>query len=183
MRTSRAHQNPCSDYAECRIEGGLASTIDVTVSTTTSAPREKAFDVIAPIELSSIFKRWLFIPGVDGVRDQSGPWNTEGQTRTVLLSDGTSVNEALTNVERPSSFGYRVGPFPRPLGLLATRASGSWSFTSQNNGDTGIRWTYRFEPAPGRAWLVRLIIAPAWKRYARHGLALAVAQAEATGPA
>ena len=148
------------------------------MSRTTSASRERAFDVIVPIELSSIFNRWFFIPGVDGVRDQTGPWDVEGQTRTVLLSDGSSVREALTKVERPTGFSYRVGPFPRPLGLLANGATGSWSFTPASDGSTGIHWTYSFEPAPGRAWLVRLVVAPAWKRYAQQGLERALKQVE-----
>ena len=152
--------------------------IDVTVSSTARASQEATFDVIVPIDLSSIFKRWAFIPGVEGVRDQTGPWDKVGQTRTVLLSDGTSANEELTRVDRPSGFAYQVGPFPRPLGLLATHATGSWSFTSERDGSTGISWTYSFEPARGRAWLVRLVIAPAWRRYAQRGLELAVAQVE-----
>jgi hypothetical protein len=159
----------------------LARNIDVTVNATTRASREDTFDVIVPIDLSTIFKRWLFIPGVEGVRDQSGPWDTAGQTRTVLLSDGTSAAESLTSVNRPEGFSYRVGPFPRPLGLLANSANGSWTFTSKAKGVTAIRWTYSFQPAPGRAWLVRFIIAPAWRRYAQRGLDLAVAQVEHQG--
>jgi len=149
-----------------------------TVSATTTAPPERAFDVIVPIDLSSIFQRWFFIPGVDGVRDQTGPWDAAGQTRTVLLSDGTSVQEQLTKVERPTGFSYRVGPFPRPLGLLARGATGSWSFAPEPDGSTSINWTYSFDPAPGRAWLVRLLIAPAWRRYAQRGLRLSLNQVE-----
>ena len=63
---------------------GLSRTIDVTVSSTTSASPERTFDVIVPIDLSSIFEPWFFIPGVDGARDQTGPWDVEGETRTVL---------------------------------------------------------------------------------------------------
>ncbi len=144
------------------------------------ASQEVTFDVIVPIDLSTMFKRWLFIPGVAGVRDQSGPWDTAGRTRTVLLSDGTSAAESLTSVDRPNGFSYRVGPFPRPLGLLATDAVGTWTFTSKGDEVTSISWTYSFQPAPGRGWLVRLVIAPAWRRYAQRGLARAVAQVEQT---
>jgi hypothetical protein len=159
----------------------MARAIDVTVTANASASQEDTFDIIVPIDLSTMFKRWLFIPGVEGVRDQSGPWDTAGQTRTVLLSDGTSAQEVLTAVERPTGFEYEVGPFPRPLGLLAEGATGSWDFTSASDGTTRIRWTYSFQPAPGRAWLVRFIIAPAWRRYAQRGLDLAVAQVEHQG--
>jgi hypothetical protein len=153
-------------------------TVDVTVQATTAVSREGAFDIIAPIDLSSIFDRWLFIPGVTGVEDQSGPWDEPGQTRTVLLSDGTSAPEILTQVDRPTGFAYRVGPFPKPLGLLAENANGEWTFTEDENGQTEIDWTYRFQPAPGRGWLVRLVIAPMWKRYAQRSLEKAVGQVE-----
>jgi hypothetical protein len=156
----------------------VTDPVDVTVRATTDASREAAFDIIAPIDLSSIFDRWLFIPGVTGVEDQSGPWNEPGQTRTVLLSDGTRAHEVLTQVDRPAGFAYRVGPFPKPLGLLAENAIGEWTFTADDSGQTGIIWTYRFQPASGRGWLVRLVIAPMWRRYAQRGLEKAVSQVE-----
>lgn len=141
-------------------------------------PRATAFDTIAPIDLSAIFDRWLFIPGVDGVSDQSGAWDAAGQTRTVNLDDGTSVQEELTSIERPSSFGYRVGPFPGPLGLLASSAEGEWQFSEGTDGKTQIEWTYRFHPAKGRSVPVRLLIAPAWRGYAQRALARSIKVAE-----
>jgi hypothetical protein len=156
----------------------LAETVDVTVRATVTASRDVTFDIIAPIDLSSIFDRWLFIPGVKGVKDQSGPWNEPGRTRTVVLSDGSSVDEVLTQVDRPAGFAYRVGPFPKPLGLLAKSATGHWTFTEDETDQTGIVWSYRFQPSRGRGWMVRLLIAPMWRRYARHSLDKAVGQVE-----
>jgi hypothetical protein len=57
---------------------------------------------------------------------------------------------------------------------------GSWTFTAQGDEMTSISWTYSFQPAAGRRWLVWLIIAPAWRRYAQRALELAVAQVEST---
>ncbi len=86
----------------------------MTVTARTSASPETAFDTIAPVDLAAVFYRFMLVPGVRGVRDQSGVWDTAGRTRVVLLSDGSEVPERLTMVDRPRAFSYRVGPFPRP---------------------------------------------------------------------
>lgn len=161
----------------------MSGTVDVTVTASVAAPLEVAFDTIAPIDLASIFERWLLIPGVAGVRDQTGPWDAPGQSRTVLLSDGSETPERLTAVDRPRAFAYRVGPFPRPLGMLASSADGDWSFTPAPGGGSEIRWTYRFAAGRGRRTLVRALIAPMWRGYAQRGLDRAVAAAEAAAAA
>jgi hypothetical protein len=108
----------------------------VTVRGRTSAQLEAAFDTIAPIDLATIFERFLLVPGVRGVRDQSGSWDTAGRTRIVLLTDGSEVPERLTMVNRPRAFAYRLGPFPRPLGLLVAYADGEWAFSEDGRGGT-----------------------------------------------
>lgn len=158
----------------------MAGPVEVTVSGHSKAGQEVAFDVIAPIDLASIFEPWLLLPGVLGVRDQSGPWDAPGRERTVQLSDGSEVPERLTSVDRPRGFAYRVGPFPRPLGVLASAADGEWQFTPAPGGGTNIRWSYRFEANRGRRTLVRLLMAPLWRGYARRVLARAVQAADAT---
>ena len=160
----------------------MSRSVDVTVGARAAASVEVAFDTIAPIDLASIFERWLLIPGVSGVRDQSGPWDAPGRTRTVRLSDGSEAPERLTAVNRPHDFAYSVGPFPRPLGLLASSAEGDWSFVPAPGGGSEVRWTYRFTARPGRRVLVRALIAPMWRGYAQRALDRAVAAAEAGGP-
>ncbi|MDQ1540544.1 MAG: hypothetical protein QOH29_1270 [Actinomycetota bacterium] len=155
----------------------VARTVDVTVTTWIDAPPAVSFDVIVPIDLETIFKRWLLLPGVRGVRDQSGPWDAAGRTRIVELGDGTEVPEQLTRVEPRRSFAYRVGPFPRPLGLLATAAEGEWLFSPERAG-TSVRWTYRFFPRPGFRLVIRTCVAPMWRGYARRALTRAAAAAE-----
>ena len=157
----------------------MTRSVDVSVTARAAASVEVAFDTIAPIDLASIFDRWLLIPGVSGVRDQSGPWDSPGRTRTVQLSDGSEAPECLTAVDRPRTFAYSVGPFPRPLGLLASSAEGDWSFAPAPGGSSEIRWTYRFTAGPGRRTLVRALIAPMWRGYAQRALDRAVAATEA----
>jgi Polyketide cyclase / dehydrase and lipid transport len=157
----------------------VARPVEVTVTGHTKAELEGAFDTIVPMDLASIFEPWLILPGVDGVRDQTGPWDQPGRSRTVQLSDGSEVPERLTAVDRPHGFAYRVGPFPGSLGSLASAADGEWHFTPAPGGGTEIRWSYRFEAAAGRRSLLRLLIAPLWRGYARRALTRAVAAADA----
>jgi hypothetical protein len=156
----------------------MGQSVDVTVTASTVADPETVFDVIAPIDLASIFERFFVIPGVRGVRDQSGPWDTAGRTRVVLLEDGSEVTEQLTVVDRPAGFGYRLGPFARPLGLLVAHAEGDWEFAAREGG-TSIRWTYRFSARPGRRVVVAALLAPLWRGYARRALDRCVAAADA----
>jgi hypothetical protein len=148
----------------------MPRTVDVSLTARASTTSEIAFDTIAPIDLSAIFARFLVVPGVRGVRDQIGPWDSAGRTRTVLLSSGSEVQERLTMVDRPRAFAYRVGPFPRPLGLLVAYADGNWVFTTDARGGTAICWTYRFSPRAGQRVVVAMILAPLWRAYARRAL-------------
>lgn len=144
-------------------------SIAVPVSTQVSVPPEAAFDAICPVELPAVFERWGPVPGVREVRDQTGPWTVAGSSRTVVLEDGSELDEKLLAVDRPGSFSYRVGPFPKPFGFLVSHADGEWRFSPEGRG-TRVDWTYRFAAKPGRAPLVRVLLAPVWRRYAAAAL-------------
>lgn len=161
----------------------MTRPIEITVTGHSTAEPQDAFDVIVPLDLASIFEPWLFLPGVQGVRDQSGPWDEAGQSRIVQLSDGSEVPERLTAVDRPRGFAYRVGPFPRPLGVLASAADGAWKFSPGPNGGTDIAWSYRFDANPGRRTLMRLMLSPLWRRYAGRVLSRAIRAADAAAGA
>jgi hypothetical protein len=45
-------------------------TIPVTVQTRAAIPPSRAFDIIAPIDLSLVFKGWGPFPAVRGVKNQ-----------------------------------------------------------------------------------------------------------------
>lgn len=140
---------------------------------------ERAFAVIVPIDLASIFDRFGPIPGVAGTRDQSGLWDHPGASRTVLLTDGSEAREQLTAFDAPNHFAYRVGPFTGPLRHLVRQANGAWWFTATGPTTTHIHWTYTFQGSPWATPLIRLLLAPLWSRYAQRALANAIAQAEA----
>lgn len=152
--------------------------VPVTVRATTTATAQHAFDTIAPIDLPRIFTGYGPLPGVRGVRDQSGNWNHAGATRTVELSNGDEAQETITSFDRPGYFAYEVGPFTGPMNRVVARADGEWWFASTGGG-TEITWTYTFRPRPRMAPLARLAVAPLWRRYASRVLGLAVGAAEA----
>jgi hypothetical protein len=143
----------------------MADYYPVTVETPCQAGPAQAFDVIAPIDLPLIFAGWGPLPGVRGVRDQTGPWDAPGRSRHVDLTDGSSATERLTEYTAPHSFAYELTEFTGVLARLVTRVRGEWTFTPDGTGSL-IRWTYSFFPRPGRGLLVRLILVRLWRRYA-----------------
>jgi hypothetical protein len=72
-----------------------------TVETIIDVPREQAFLGIVPIDLSSIFTGFGPLPAVTGVTDQAGGWDAVDQTRSVMLSDGSSAKEVIAEYKHP----------------------------------------------------------------------------------
>ena len=159
----------------------MSAAVAVTVEAVARTSPQAAFDVIVPIDLPTIFRASRLLPGVAGVRDQSGPWDHAGATRTVMLTDGSQIAERLTAVERPSGFTYRLDQITGRLRLLVSHADGEWQFMPGPDGDTLVRWTYAFTPRAGRRALVRLVLAPLWRGYAQRALNLAVDAAQQPG--
>jgi hypothetical protein len=130
---------------------------------------ERLFDVVAAEDvLPRVLPRWGPIPAVIGTRDLTGPWDTPGSERTVLLEDGSTVHELVLGWERPQRFEYRVDRFTNPLGRLVDHAIGLWEFTGTER-RSSFRWTYLFE-AKGRvlAVLLKVFVRTAWARYMRQ---------------
>jgi Polyketide cyclase / dehydrase and lipid transport len=127
---------------------------------------QRVFDVVVAADvLPRVLHRWGPLPAVVGTREQTGPWDTPGSRRTVLLGDGSSVRERVLRWERPRLFEYRVDRFTNPLGRLADYALGCWVFSATERG-AAFRWTYAFH-ARGR--LARaplaLFVHTAWAGY------------------
>jgi hypothetical protein len=156
----------------------MAAGVAVTTEDVARAPIATAFAAIVPIDLSSIFHGFGPIPGVKGTREQTGAWDHAGASRIVELSDGSEAREELTDCTAPRHFAYRLGGFTGPFRHLVAGAEGEWWFSEDGAGATRIRWTYAFRPRPGRALLVRAVVAPLWRVNQRRALALCVAAAE-----
>src|ERR1700735_1790644 len=101
----------------------MAKTLAVQQSRVIPVSVDDAFAGTLPIPLTTVFSRWYGPIGpVKEVRDQSGDWDTAGQTRTVILTPSGSFPEELPGLAPPHSFGYALTGITGPLGLLVGRA-------------------------------------------------------------
>ena len=157
----------------------------------TAVPAAVAFDRVVPRDDSTLFHRFLVLPGVTGVTDATGPWDTPGRTRTVHLSDGSRFREHLDVYDPPTvpdavgRFDYTVTDYTKVLAHLVSDAEAHWSFEPTGSaGASGvrsrIRWTYGFRPLPGRRFAVEHLIGPIWRAYMRRSMAVCVAAAHGT---
>ena len=138
-----------------------------TVQGIAPADPARTFGVLTPIDPSGFYPRFRVIPAVVSVTDQTGAWDDVGQTRMLHLSDGSTVVETITDVERPGYFAYELTGFTRVFGPLVDHARAEWRFAAADGG-TRITWSYTFVGRPGRGWIVGLIIRFAWAAYMRR---------------
>ena len=133
------------------------------------APRERVFALAAGEDVPAIFQKHGPFPGAvrfDGARE----WRAVGDRRTIHLSDGTHLNEELTEIDPAARFVYRASGFEGPSGALIAQATGDWRFFDENGG-TRVSWTYSFAPklvfaAPPVAFIARAL----WPGYMRAAL-------------
>lgn len=133
------------------------------------APADPArtFDILTPSDPTRFYPKFRIIPATVRVENQTGAWDAVGQTRTLHLSDGSSVRETTKDVERPGFFAYELTNFTKAFGPLVYRARAEWLFDAVEGG-TRITWTYTFFARPGRGWIVALIVNLAWAAYMRR---------------
>ena len=154
-------------------------SLAATVNTDVAVSQIAAFEYNVPIDLTSIFTGYRLLPAVTGTKNQTGAWDGAGQTRTVLLSDGSSAHEILTKYEHPHYFSYIVSGFTGVLRLLITSANGEWWFSSTSSGKTHIKWRYAFNAKSVFAvpvlWFITNVL---WRGYMHKALRLFKAQVE-----
>ena len=140
------------------------------------ASAQDSFILIAPIDLTSIFTGYGPLPAVIGTEDQVGKWDCAGQSRTVLLSDGTTAREILETYDCPNQFSYTVDVFTGPLRFLVRSAHGSWQFSEEND-QTDVIWTYSFSARSVLVlpivWFIAQVL---WRGYMRKAIRLAAVQ-------
>lgn len=145
------------------------ATVTLSESREVQVPVEEAFDRVLVHPLPELFRRRrLAIPPIKAVRGQVGEWGTVGETRTIVTTDGGSMFETLTSVERPHSFGYSIAEVRGPMKPLVSGVDGRWSFESAGGG-TLITWTWVLTPtAIGRVAMPAF--GAMWRGYARQAL-------------
>jgi hypothetical protein len=120
--------------------------------------------------LPTLFRRWYGpIPPIRAVLDQTGEWETVGQTRTVNLVGGGSMREELTSVDAPRSFGYTLTDVKGPLAPLVSRVEGEWIFTPAGTG-TEVTWRWTIHPRSALAARAMPVFGKVWRGYARQAL-------------
>lgn len=134
-----------------------------TVGIAPATPK-RTFDILTPSDPTRFYPKFRVIPATIAVENQTGKWDAVGQTRTLKLSDGSSVVETTTDVERPGYFGYELTHFTKIFRPLMDHARAEWRFDAVTGG-TRITWSYTFFGRPGRRWIVALIIRFAWSAY------------------
>jgi len=143
-------------------------------------PQAAVFEYIVPIDLTLIFTGYGPLPAVIGVENQTGSWNGAGQTRTVILSDGSTARELLTRYDHPRYFSYTVSNFSGVLRFLTISANGEWWFeTSQHPHSTFVKWSYAFNSRSAIVapvlWLITNFL---WQGYMNKALKLCKHQIE-----
>ena len=154
-------------------------SLSVTVTTDVAVDQKAAFEHNVPIDLTSIFKGYGPLPAVTSIKNQTGAWDGAGQTRTVLLSDGSSTQEMLTKYEHPHYFSYTVREFNGVLRFLVSSANGEWWFSTNSSNKTHVRWRYAFNVKSVLAvpilWFITNVL---WRNYMNKALGLFKAQVE-----
>lgn len=143
---------PSSDHA-----------VTISAQAHTKVSPEQAFGTVMPIDLPSLLLRSGPLPGVADVREQSGSWDTVGQTRQIVLTDRSTMRETVVEYDRGHSFAYRLTELTGLLGAVASGVRGEWAFTPDGTGAI-IRWTWEIAPKRGRAALIRAVLAPLMRR-------------------
>ncbi len=142
-----------------------------------AAPPDRTWDVATMHTPVGLYPGAGLLPAVVEVRDQTGDWDRVGQTRQLMLSDGGSVIEQTTNVDRLEFFAYNLTDFQKIFGVMVESARAEWTFTQAPNG-TLIRWRYTFHSKPGFGLPLAAIIKFLWGPYMARVLPGIVAEIE-----
>jgi len=131
--------------------------VAITLKTFYPAPRADVFGfIVAEDVLPKILTGFGPLPAVVGTAERTGPWDQPGSSRKVILKDGSTVREAVTDHVTGSYFAYRIWDFGHPIvRALASGATGRWWFDTVEGG-TQVVWTYTFTARN------RLTRAPLW---------------------
>ncbi|MEL7487851.1 MAG: SRPBCC family protein [Pseudomonadota bacterium] len=136
------------------------------VETEINAPLPLTFAQAVRVDIPSIMPRRGVMPGVARVDNQTGAWDAAGQSRTMVLTDGSSAFEELTAYDLNRRFAYRVSAFSAPLSMIVAEANGDWRFTALSPDKTRITWTYGFTPKSTLvAPLVSIFATALWRGY------------------
>lgn len=147
----------------------MADPLVLRHSRTYPAAVDRAYDVLVAVPLSELFdRRYLLIPPITAVRDQSGPWEQPGETRTIVLADGGTMHERLTLVARHERLCYVIDAVTGMLKPIVEHVEGEWSVEPAGTG-VRVTWTWRVHPSGRLGELAGPVLSRLWQGYARQG--------------
>lgn len=156
----------------------MPNPAEVSVAIEIDAPAAETFALAAGARLPDFVRPLGLLPGVARVEGASD-WRTPGEKRRLTLTDGSSLNEELTGLDRNRRFAYRATAFTGPFGALVAEGNGEWRFEAVAPQRTRLVWTYAFTPKSAfSAPLVSAIASILWPRYMRATLERLKATAE-----
>jgi hypothetical protein len=129
-----------------------------------------AFDRLMGARLQDVFaRRYAAFPSVAEVIDEPDDWGAVGQTRTIVLADGSRLRETLTSVDRPHGFAYVLDEIRGPLRPFVKSIDGMWTIAPQD-GRARIGWAWTFHTKAAPALLTTRVLGRMWKGYAGRAL-------------
>jgi len=130
--------------------------------------REIAFQGLLDAPLEELFPTWSgLIPRIRGCEGQGGAWGSVGQTRTVVLADGSRNLETLTVVDGPADYRYTLTDFTGPMKLLVRKVEGQFAFEADGE-HTAVTWRWAVHPTSRVARLLLPPVGASWRVMARN---------------
>jgi hypothetical protein len=129
-----------------------------------NAPVEKTFAAALGLDAPAIIRPHRILPGVKAVAGDAAGWAKAGDRRRLTLTNGSNVEETLTEVGS-TSYKYRVTGFSGPFGFLVKEANAAFEVAPRKTGSM-LSWTYEFTPAsPLAAPFVDMIASSLWTEW------------------
>ena len=133
-------------------------------------PPQEAFARTLAEPLPNLFSRRNGpIPPIKEVREAPPAWDTVGQSRRIVTTDGGQMVERLNRVDPPAAFGYELTGFKGPLAPLVKSIDGLWSFTASGAG-TEVTWSWTLHPRNAITGLALPLFGIFWSGYAAKAL-------------
>lgn len=133
-------------------------------------PVEEVFDfAVVPEGFSRFLLAFGPIPAVTRSEMVGGVPMARGARRLVSLSDGSSLEEEILELERPRTHGYRWQGPPLPFSLIVRSGEAHWTFTPDEGG-TRVDWSYSFELTTVLVYPLGLAVAALFRRWMSAGL-------------
>lgn len=136
---------------------------------TFALPVDAAYDRVLAAPLERVFdRRHLLIAPITRTEGQQGEWGRVGQTRTIVLGDGSTMREELVDIAPGQRFDYHLDRVTGLLRPLLREVDGRWTFAPDGDG-TRVTWSWRVTLVGPQAPVVAPVLARLWQGFAGRG--------------